>query len=107
MIRGFTDHSANARTFLAWVRTGIAVTAFGFLVERLKVLPPAPDGLGIPLSIDNIFAYPGFASALLGMAVIVITAIRFVFIRANSTIRNCIRASARCRVLPSLPCSRS
>jgi putative membrane protein len=29
MITGYTDHAANERTFLAWVRTGIAVIAFG------------------------------------------------------------------------------
>jgi putative membrane protein len=34
MIRKFSDHSANERTFLAWVRTAIAVMAFGFLVEK-------------------------------------------------------------------------
>ena len=34
MIRNFGDHSANERTFLAWVRTAIAVMAFGFLVEK-------------------------------------------------------------------------
>jgi putative membrane protein len=27
MIRGYSDHAANERTFLAWVRTGIAVIA--------------------------------------------------------------------------------
>ncbi|HEX4173709.1 MAG TPA: DUF202 domain-containing protein, partial [Acetobacteraceae bacterium] len=32
MIGHFTDHAANERTFLAWVRTAIAVMAFGFLV---------------------------------------------------------------------------
>jgi len=29
--------SANERTFLAWVRTAIAVMAFGFLVERFDL----------------------------------------------------------------------
>ncbi len=37
MIRGYGDHAANERTFLAWVRTGIAVIAFGFLVERFNL----------------------------------------------------------------------
>jgi len=27
MIQGYSDHSANERTFLAWVRTGIAPPA--------------------------------------------------------------------------------
>jgi hypothetical protein len=34
MIRNFSDHAANERTFLAWVRTAIAVMAFGFLVAK-------------------------------------------------------------------------
>jgi putative membrane protein len=37
VIRNFTDHSANERTFLAWVRTAITVMAFGFLVERFDL----------------------------------------------------------------------
>ena len=38
MIRNFSDHAANERTFLAWVRTAIAVMAFGFLVERFDLM---------------------------------------------------------------------
>jgi len=37
-IRNFTDHAANERTFLAWVRAALAVVAFGFLVERFDLL---------------------------------------------------------------------
>ena len=37
MIRNFTEHAANERTFLAWVRTGIAVIAFGFVVEKFNL----------------------------------------------------------------------
>ncbi len=37
MIENFTDHAANERTFLAWVRTSIAVMAFGFLVEKFDL----------------------------------------------------------------------
>jgi putative membrane protein len=36
MILGYSDHAANERTFLAWVRTGIAVIAFGFVIEKLQ-----------------------------------------------------------------------
>ena len=44
MIRGYSDHAANERTFLAWVRTGIAVIAFGFVIDKfnLFVLTMAP-----------------------------------------------------------------
>ena len=29
-----SDHLANERTFLAWIRTGLATIAFGFVIER-------------------------------------------------------------------------
>jgi len=31
------DHLANERTFLAWVRTGVAVVVFGFAIGRFAV----------------------------------------------------------------------
>ena len=37
MIRNFSDHAANERTFLAWVRTAIALMGFGFVVERFDL----------------------------------------------------------------------
>ena len=44
MIKQYGDHAANERTFLAWVRTAIAVMAFGFVIERfdlfLQVVAP-------------------------------------------------------------------
>jgi putative membrane protein len=33
-----TDHLANERTFLAWIRTGLATIAIGFVVERFGPL---------------------------------------------------------------------
>jgi inner membrane protein YidH len=40
MIRNFADHSANERTFLAWVRTVIAIEGFGIAAARLSSPPP-------------------------------------------------------------------
>ncbi|MCU0766570.1 MAG: DUF202 domain-containing protein [Gammaproteobacteria bacterium] len=37
MISRYTDHSANERTYLAWIRTAIAVMAFGFLIEKFNL----------------------------------------------------------------------
>jgi len=37
MIEHYSDHAANERTFLAWVRTAIAIMAFGFLVEKFDL----------------------------------------------------------------------
>jgi putative membrane protein len=33
-----TDHLANERTFLAWVRTSIALMGFGVVIARLRFL---------------------------------------------------------------------
>jgi inner membrane protein YidH len=37
MIPHFTDHAANERTYLAWIRTAIAIMAFGFVIERFDL----------------------------------------------------------------------
>lgn len=37
MIRQYNDHAANERTYLAWLRTGIAIIAFGFVLERFDI----------------------------------------------------------------------
>lgn len=46
MINNYRDHAANQRTFLAWVRTSVAIMAFGFIIERYDLLaammPAAP-----------------------------------------------------------------
>ena len=35
MIVNYADHSANERTFLAWVRTSISIVGFGMAAARL------------------------------------------------------------------------
>ena len=41
------EHQANERTFLAWLRTSVAIIAFGFVVERfslfVKYLAPGAE----------------------------------------------------------------
>lgn len=37
MIRNFSDHAANERTFLAWIRTAISIMAFGFVIEKFDL----------------------------------------------------------------------
>jgi putative membrane protein len=37
MMRNFSDHAANELTFLVWVRTAVAVMAFGFLVAKFDL----------------------------------------------------------------------
>jgi putative membrane protein len=81
MIERYTDHAANERTFLAWVRTSIAIMAFGFLVEKFdlflefasKPLAARMPSVGGQL-IGNI---AGLLLIALGGATMVLAIIRF------------------------------
>jgi putative membrane protein len=81
MIRNFADHSANERTFLAWVRTAIAVMAFGFLVERfdlfLVLVAPSLAGRALWLPGQQVGNAAGLALIIFGTAIVVIAAMRF------------------------------
>ncbi|PSO07282.1 hypothetical protein B9Q04_11735 [Candidatus Marsarchaeota G2 archaeon BE_D] len=37
MVASPSDHMANERTFLAWVRTGIALVGFGFVIAKFTL----------------------------------------------------------------------
>jgi len=54
MIANYTDHAANERTFLAWIRTGLAVAAFGFFLVKLNVSADAADGA----TLHQLLLYP-------------------------------------------------
>jgi putative membrane protein len=81
MIEHYSDHAANERTFLAWVRTAIAVMAFGFLIERFDIfLAVVASGLrSHPASLgEHRFAnLAGLAFIFIGVAMIAIAAARF------------------------------
>ncbi|WP_246263864.1 YidH family protein [Metallosphaera tengchongensis] len=32
-----SDHMANERTFLAWIRTGVALIGFGFVIAKFSI----------------------------------------------------------------------
>lgn len=87
MIRFYTDHAANERTFLAWLRTGVAVIAFGFLVERfdLFILTMADasspsDAVRERLDVlsQSFGRGAGEALILVGVVFILVATIRFV-----------------------------
>jgi putative membrane protein len=82
VIKSFNDYAANERTFLAWVRTAIALMAFGFLLERFDLfLQMAAITLGnkAPRIPDVGFGRSaGLGLLIAGVAITVVAAIRFV-----------------------------
>ena len=85
MIRNYSDHSANERTFLAWVRTGIAVIAFGFVVERFNLFlltlahSLIADGRAAQLQrlSGGVGRYEGLGFIACGILLIVLATVRF------------------------------
>jgi putative membrane protein len=84
MIKSFSDHAANERTYLAWVRTGIAVIAFGFVIEKFNLFMltlARTAGLGHDLRIQRLAGslgrYEGLAFIGCGIALIMLASGRF------------------------------
>lgn len=83
MIERYTDHAANERTFLAWMRTAIAIMAFGFLVEKFDLFirieaarqaGQAPSG---HVPVGNVSSLVGLGVIGFGAALILLSAWRF------------------------------
>jgi putative membrane protein len=86
MIEKYSDHAANERTFLAWVRTGIATIAFGFVVEKFNLFvrtiveanaSDAATRLRLERFSGAFSHYDGLALIVIGMAIIVLSLFRF------------------------------
>jgi putative membrane protein len=79
MLKDFRDHAANERTFLAWIRTAIAVMALGFLLERFDLFLGVVGA--VSPSSDALVPHAGRAVGLVlvaaGPAMIVLGALRF------------------------------
>jgi putative membrane protein len=84
MIRRFTDHSANERTYLAWIRTAIAIMAFGFLVEKFELFV---SYLGLQIDGKRVFSTSpsaqivGLGLLFIGVAIIIGSTVRFFLYR--------------------------
>lgn len=70
------DHLANERTFLAWMRSGIALLGFGVLIVRIRLLrpplAPQPPGNGWRL---------GLAFTLVGLLMVLLSAVHYFGVR--------------------------
>jgi putative membrane protein len=87
MIERYSDHAANERTFLAWVRTAIAIMAFGFLVEKFdlfvsiaarEMADKQPGAAHMPsIGGQTLGNIAGMILILLGGATLVLAIVRF------------------------------
>jgi inner membrane protein YidH len=81
MIKRYSDHAANERTFLAWVRTAIAVMAFGFLIERfdlfVRVAVPQLAQRELGSHGEGVANWAGLTFILIGVVTIAVAWLRF------------------------------
>ncbi len=81
MIKRYSDHAANERTFLAWVRSAIAIMAFGFVIEKfdlfLVALAPQAALKQIAPHGQKFANAAGLAFIAIGVAMIVLAGLRF------------------------------
>ncbi|MBI4784317.1 MAG: DUF202 domain-containing protein [Oscillatoriophycideae cyanobacterium NC_groundwater_1537_Pr4_S-0.65um_50_18] len=70
------DHLANERTYLAWMRSAIALMGFGVLIVRLRLLrppmAPQPPGTGWKL---------GLAFSIVGMLMVLLSTQHYFAVR--------------------------
>jgi putative membrane protein len=81
MIERYSDHAANERTLLAWVRTAIAIMAFGFLVQKfdlfLRIAAESLARRSLPGGGQSVGTAAGLLLIVLGGGTMVLATMRF------------------------------
>ena len=73
-----TDHLANERTYLAWLRTGIATIGLGFVVARFGLVIRELTGISaIPETSYHLSSIIGIALAIMGGLMVLLAFQRF------------------------------
>lgn len=86
MIKRYSDLAANERTYLAWLRTGIAIIAFGFLIERFDIIMRNVSkavGVAKDLHLTDGGREAGLVLVSVGLLVMAIATGRFIATRKN------------------------
>ncbi len=81
MIKRFTDHAANERTFLSWIRLAIGVMAFGFVIEKFEIYLgyfARISGNGEHMDPSSAAKTAGLVMMALALVIVVVSAFRFV-----------------------------
>lgn len=74
-----SDHLANERTFLAWIRTGIGIMAFGFVVVKFSLFVKQ---LSLLLNKQYVIQEKGYSSVI-GIVLVAVGAITTVLAYAR------------------------
>jgi putative membrane protein len=85
VIPHFSDHAANERTYLAWVRTAITIMAFGFLIERFDLFLASLSHIAgkiVGLHLRGT-EWAGLLLIIFGALMILLATVRFLRARRN------------------------
>jgi putative membrane protein len=78
VIRSFTDHAANERTYLAWIRTAVALMGLGFVVERFDLFVQYLGANGSAARPVDPWVRPaGLALIAFGVLVLTVSTVRY------------------------------
>jgi putative membrane protein len=78
------DHLANERTFLAWVRTSVAIVVFGFAIGRFAIAMRQLTALqGLPSKATGFSVMMGAISILAGVTMVLAGLMRYRKTRAQ------------------------
>lgn len=81
MIKNFGDLSANERTYLAWIRTAIAVMAFGFIIEKFELflnVISAEAHFKAHLQSSGVIEGVGLAMMLMSVLMMIASTVRYI-----------------------------
>ena len=84
MIENFTNHAANERTYLAWIRTAIAIMALGFVIEKFDlflVYLSGRIGTGETPSSSTQAEIVGLILILLSLGILSGATVRFLYLK--------------------------
>jgi len=72
------DHLANERTFLAWVRTSVAIVVFGFAIGRFAIAMRQLTAFqGHPTKTTGLSVWMGMSSIVAGVVMVVAGLMRY------------------------------
>jgi putative membrane protein len=80
------DHLANERTYLAWLRSGVATMGFGVVIAKFNMALSTPGSVEVGDAVKA--SHLGMAFALAGVATIVMSLIMFLENRKQIRNRN-------------------